>query len=321
MSHQSRDPQEVRAARRPGPPGRGGGASGRSRASTTSPSTSTRRSSTCSPRCIDGMNEGGGIRRRRRGRRAPARRRNGDGDGETATAPTWRPCSAIMELCWGDVGLLLTMPRQGLGNSAIAAVANDEQLERFERQVGRDGDHRAGGGLATRPRSAPPRCSTATSTCSTARRSTSPPASAPTSSSSGRRSTAAVGRAAIKSFVVERSNPGMKLDRARAQARHPRLGHRGVHPRRLPRAEGEPARHPGDRRQEGLRRRHADVRQHAAAGRRDGGRRRARVPRADARAARPRPASRSTTTARRTRRPPRRPSCSRWRPTTRPRAC
>jgi acyl-CoA dehydrogenase len=31
----------------------------------------------------------------------------------------------------GDVGLLLGMPRQGLGNAAIAAVANDEQLERF----------------------------------------------------------------------------------------------------------------------------------------------------------------------------------------------
>ncbi len=37
----------------------------------------------------------------------------------------------VMELCWGDVGLLLAMPRQGLGNAAIAAVANDEQLGRF----------------------------------------------------------------------------------------------------------------------------------------------------------------------------------------------
>ena len=44
------------------------------------------------------------------------------------------------------------------------------------------------------------------------------------------------GRAAIKSFVVERSNPGMKLIRARAQARHPRLRHRGVPARGLPRA-------------------------------------------------------------------------------------
>ncbi|TCO41010.1 acyl-CoA dehydrogenase [Kribbella antiqua] len=38
---------------------------------------------------------------------------------------------SIMEMCWGDVGLLLSMPRQGLGNSAIASVASDEQLRRF----------------------------------------------------------------------------------------------------------------------------------------------------------------------------------------------
>jgi acyl-CoA dehydrogenase len=38
----------------------------------------------------------------------------------------------IIEMCWGDVGLLLAMPRQGLGNAAIAAVANEEQLERFK---------------------------------------------------------------------------------------------------------------------------------------------------------------------------------------------
>ncbi len=35
------------------------------------------------------------------------------------------------ELAWGDVGLLLTMPGQGLGNAAIAAVANEEQRARF----------------------------------------------------------------------------------------------------------------------------------------------------------------------------------------------
>lgn len=38
----------------------------------------------------------------------------------------------VIEMCYGDTGLLLSMPRQGLGNSAIAAVANDEQLERFK---------------------------------------------------------------------------------------------------------------------------------------------------------------------------------------------
>lgn len=39
----------------------------------------------------------------------------------------------VMETCYGDVGLTLSIPYQGLGNSAIAAVANDEQLERFGR--------------------------------------------------------------------------------------------------------------------------------------------------------------------------------------------
>ena len=34
-------------------------------------------------------------------------------------------------MCWGDVGLLLSLPGQGLGNSAIAAVANEEQLARY----------------------------------------------------------------------------------------------------------------------------------------------------------------------------------------------
>ncbi|RZS36543.1 acyl-CoA dehydrogenase [Herbihabitans rhizosphaerae] len=37
-----------------------------------------------------------------------------------------------IEMCWGDAGLLLSMPRQGLGNAAIASVANDEQLKRYE---------------------------------------------------------------------------------------------------------------------------------------------------------------------------------------------
>lgn len=37
----------------------------------------------------------------------------------------------VIETCWGDVGLTLSVPFQGLGNSAIAAVATDEQLERF----------------------------------------------------------------------------------------------------------------------------------------------------------------------------------------------
>ncbi|MAD46592.1 MAG: acyl-CoA dehydrogenase [Oceanospirillaceae bacterium] len=38
----------------------------------------------------------------------------------------------LQELCWGDVGLSLSLPRQGLGNAAIAAVANEQQRQRFK---------------------------------------------------------------------------------------------------------------------------------------------------------------------------------------------
>lgn len=42
-------------------------------------------------------------------------------------------CINIQAMCYGDVGLLLTIPRQGLGNAAISAVANTEQKERFNK--------------------------------------------------------------------------------------------------------------------------------------------------------------------------------------------
>ena len=38
---------------------------------------------------------------------------------------------SVAEMCWGDVGLLLSLPRRGLGNAAIAAVATPEQRDRF----------------------------------------------------------------------------------------------------------------------------------------------------------------------------------------------
>ncbi|MBW1989500.1 MAG: acyl-CoA dehydrogenase family protein [Deltaproteobacteria bacterium] len=38
----------------------------------------------------------------------------------------------VEEMCWGDAGLMLSIPNAGLGNAAIAAVATDEQKERFE---------------------------------------------------------------------------------------------------------------------------------------------------------------------------------------------
>ena len=38
---------------------------------------------------------------------------------------------AYEAMCWGDVGLMLSMPGRGLGNSAISAVATPEQLKKF----------------------------------------------------------------------------------------------------------------------------------------------------------------------------------------------
>ncbi|MCG5431500.1 acyl-CoA dehydrogenase family protein [Mycobacterium sp. MYCO198283] len=41
----------------------------------------------------------------------------------------------VIEISWGDVGLMLSVPRQGLGNAAISSVATDEQLERLGKDV------------------------------------------------------------------------------------------------------------------------------------------------------------------------------------------
>jgi acyl-CoA dehydrogenase len=62
---------------------------------------------------------------------AGVRRDNGNGEGNK-NGSNLSTALGTMELCWGDVGLLLSMPRQGLGNAAIASVANEEQLERFK---------------------------------------------------------------------------------------------------------------------------------------------------------------------------------------------
>ena len=41
----------------------------------------------------------------------------------------------VMEISWGDVALMLSVPRQGLGNAAISGVATNEQLERLGKDV------------------------------------------------------------------------------------------------------------------------------------------------------------------------------------------
>ncbi|MAY95613.1 MAG: acyl-CoA dehydrogenase [Nocardioides sp.] len=79
---------------------------------------------------IDGLSESGasegagaaGVRRDEK----PEEKQEGTKNGANLAS-----VMSIAEMCWGDVGLLLSMPRQGLGNSAIASVADDEQSERF----------------------------------------------------------------------------------------------------------------------------------------------------------------------------------------------
>jgi len=119
---------------------------------------------------------------------------------------------SIMEMCWGDVGLLLSMPRQGLGNSAIASVASDEQLKRFE-------------GVWAAMAITEPDCGSDSANIRTTAR--------PDGDdyildgekifvTAGGRCDAVVvwatldkskGRAAIKSFVVEKGTPGMVVER------------------------------------------------------------------------------------------------------------
>lgn len=76
---------------------------------------------------MDGMNAGGGGE----GAGATSVRRDAVKEQGNRNSGNLSTVLGAMELCWGDVGLLLSMPRQGLGNSAIASVANDEQLKRF----------------------------------------------------------------------------------------------------------------------------------------------------------------------------------------------
>ncbi|MBT3311728.1 MAG: acyl-CoA dehydrogenase [Desulfobacterales bacterium] len=38
---------------------------------------------------------------------------------------------SVEEMCWGDLGFLLTLPGGGLGNAAISAVATDEQFDKY----------------------------------------------------------------------------------------------------------------------------------------------------------------------------------------------
>ena len=136
-------PRKFRPLRPAGPPGRRASSCAPTRASTTSPSTPTPRSSTSWPRSIDGMGDSGtGPGRRRRRRRASrTTRRQDQGQGQE------RHQHVVGALGHRDV----------LGRrrpAAVDAPPGPRQLgDRLGRQrraaralqghVGRDGDHRA----------------------------------------------------------------------------------------------------------------------------------------------------------------------------------
>jgi acyl-CoA dehydrogenase len=159
---------------------------------------------------IEGVDEGSDIG----GAGAAGVRRdsNDNGDGGNRNGSNLSTVLGIVELCWGDVGLLLSMPRQGLGNSAIASVATEEQLERY------------GGKWAAMAITEPEAGSDSAAIRTTAELDGDEYVlnGEKIFVTSGDRADLIVvwasldrsqGRAAIKSFIVERDNPGLKLDR------------------------------------------------------------------------------------------------------------
>src|SRR6201995_3640235 len=171
---------------------------------------------------IDGLNEGGALA----GAGAGAVGTNGSRDvghqgtsqsppldeGANRNGSNMASLLGLIEMCWGDVGLLLAMPRQGLGQAATAAVADEEQLKRF------------GGKWAAMAITEPEAGSDSAAIRTTARLDGDEYVlnGEKIFVTSGDRAELIVvwatldrsmGRAAIKSFVVERDNPGLKLDR------------------------------------------------------------------------------------------------------------
>ena len=162
---------------------------------------------------IDGMNEGS-----EHGASGATGVRRGKADGENRNGSNLSTVLGIIELCWGDVGLLLSLPRQGLGNSAIASVATEEQLEHY------------GGKWAAMAITEPEAGSDSAAIRTTAELDGDEYVlnGEKIFVTAGDRADLIVvwatldrskGRAAIKSFIVERDNPGLKLDRL-----EPKLG-------------------------------------------------------------------------------------------------
>ena len=158
---------------------------------------------------IDGLSESGASE----GAGAAGVKRTSEADEEgVRNGANLASVMSIAEMCWGDVGLLLSMPRQGLGNSAIAAVADEEQHRRFD------------GLWASMAITEPGTGSDSANIRTTAVRDGDEYVlnGEKIFVTSGERSDAVVvwatldrdlGRAAIKSFVVPKGTPGMTVER------------------------------------------------------------------------------------------------------------
>jgi acyl-CoA dehydrogenase len=61
--------------------------------------------------------------------------RDAEGKDENHNGANMSALVNAVEISWGDIALLLSVPRQGLGNAAISSVATAEQLERLGKDV------------------------------------------------------------------------------------------------------------------------------------------------------------------------------------------
>lgn len=80
---------------------------------------------------LDGLNEGGAGASASLSNEGGAREANLDASSPAKNGANMSTVLGMMEVCRGDVGLALTIPRQGLGNAALAAVGTPEQKERY----------------------------------------------------------------------------------------------------------------------------------------------------------------------------------------------
>lgn len=160
---------------------------------------------------MDGMNDGAADGGAGAGRLARSAGDTGTGTGNQ-NGTNMKTVLGLTELCWGDVGLALSIPRQGLGNSAIAAVANEQQLQRFGKTWAAMAITEPGAGSD----------SAAIRTTATEDGDHYIINGEKIYVTAGERANAVVvwatldksqGRAAIKSFVVEKGTPGMTVER------------------------------------------------------------------------------------------------------------